>query len=159
MGLQRAEGISRIHVKEKNSQNNSQDVKTIKVPETCPSQPPQMTLPCYFSPHRTSALKDQCFLVKTIMLACVALPSSPVWVKIPSFVPAGIRAGCMASVLVSCVCREAGHLLGYRRVTSQMGAVGAERPQAWHLRLIFRHEWSHSFKTHWIKPAHCYYCV
>ena len=151
--------MSRIHVKEKKSQNNSQDVKTIKVPEICSSQLPRVTLPCYFSPHRTSALKDQCFLAKTKMLDCVALPSSPVWVQISFFVSTGTRAGCMACVLVSCAGREAGHLRGHRRVMSQMEAVRVWRPQVSHLWLIFRHGWSHSFKTHWIKPAHCYYRV
>lgn len=148
--------MSRIHVKEKKSQNNSQDVKTTKVPEICSPQPLQVTLLCYFSPRRTSALKDHCFPAKIKMLDCVVLPGSPVWVQISSFVLTGTRAGCTACALVSCAGGEAGHLLGHRWVMFQMGEGRVRRPQACHLWLIFRHGWSHCFKTHWIKRAHCY---
>ena len=156
VGLQSAESMSRIHVKEKKSQNNSQYVKTIKVREICFSQP-QVTFLCCFSPHITSALKDQCFLAKAKILGCVALHTSPVWVVISAFVSAGTRAGCRASALVSCAGREAEDLLGHRWVRSQLGAPRVWRPWACHLCLIFRHGWSHSFKTHWIEVAHCYY--
>lgn len=73
-----------------------------------------------------------------------------------SSISTGTRAVGMASVLASHVSREAGCLLGHKvRHTPSWGVQGTW-PETCHLWLTFRHEQSHSLKTHWVTPNHCY---